>query len=147
MTHELPWGRTRLELLFHSLTKGIPTMNKRLVFGEGLMIPSIKGKKRITLRKYRKDAHDFLDGDVVIGEFKDGLDIPLCIIADTVTKLFSELTDEEAREDGFLDAEDAFKGLGKYYEGLTKEDIVAIIRYEINSFESKVAVTLNALSE
>lgn len=120
---------------------------KKLLFGEGLMIPSIKGTKRITLRKYRKDAHDFLDGDIVAGEFKDGLTIPLCITADTVTKPFSELTDEEAREDGFLDAEDAFKGLGKYYERLTKEDLVAVIRYEINSFEGKVTVTLNGLSE
>lgn len=120
---------------------------KRLLFGEGLMIPSIKGKKRITLRKYRKDAHDFLNGETFVGEFKDGLDIPLRITADTVTKPFSELTDEEAREDGFLDAEDAFKGLGKYYEGLTKEDVVAVIRYELNTPEGRATVIFNEHSK
>jgi hypothetical protein len=112
-------------------------MKKRLVFGEGLMIPSIKGKKRITLRKYREGAHDFLGGEEVIGEFKDGLDIPLRITADTVKKPFSELTDEEAREDGFLDAEDAFKGLQEYYPDLKKEDLLAIIRYDIDTSEAE----------
>jgi hypothetical protein len=112
-------------------------MKKRLVFGEGLMIPSIKGKKRITLRKYREDAHDFSNNEEVIGEFKDGLDIPLRITADTVKKPFSELTDEEAREDDFLDAEDAFNGLQEYYHDLKKEDLLAVIRYDIDTSEAE----------
>lgn len=118
-------------------------MDKRIVFGEDLMIPSIKGKKKITLRKYRAGAHDFLSGEGVVGEFKDGLNIPLCITADTVKKPFSELTDAEAREDGFLDAEDAFNGLKKYYADLTKEDVVAVIRYELSTSDGKMAVALN----
>lgn len=30
---------------------------KRLVFGEGLMMPSLDGEKRFTVRKYREGAH------------------------------------------------------------------------------------------
>jgi len=116
---------------------------KRLVFGEGLMVPVITGKKKITLRKYREGAHDFVHNEIIIGEFKDGLDIPLRITADTVKKRFARISDHEAQEDGFLDAEDAFNGMGKYYEGLTGDDIAAVVRFEICLVEGVPAVAFN----
>lgn len=64
---------------------------KRLVFGEGLMAPSLDGNKRFTVRKYRKDAHDFMEGEVFIGEFKDGLDILLKATKNTKVAPFNEL--------------------------------------------------------
>lgn len=116
---------------------------KRLNFSEGLMYPTILGKKQITLRKYRAGSHDFIKDEVVYGEFKDGLNILLQITADTEKKLFSELTDKEAQEDGFDDANHAFEGLKNYYPDLQKSDILAIIRYQIVKVDSCPAVIAN----
>ena len=59
---------------------------KRLIFGEGLMFPTLTGEKQITLRKYRAGSHDFVKGEVIRGEFKDGLNVLLQITADTEKK-------------------------------------------------------------
>ncbi len=64
---------------------------KRLVFGEGLMTPSLDGSKRFTVRKYREGAHDFSKDEIVIGEFKDGLNILLNIVNDTKKDTFRNL--------------------------------------------------------
>lgn len=116
---------------------------KRLVFGTGLMSPVIKGTKKITLRKYRAGAHDFVYNEVIVGEFMDGLSITLRITADTIKKRFSGISDQEAREDGFLDAEDAFNGLRKYYDGLTKDDVAAVIHFEVCLIENVPVVASN----
>ena len=98
---------------------------KRLIFGEGLMFPTLTGEKQITLRKYRAGSHDFVKGEVIRGEFKDGLNVLLQITADTEKKPFNELTDAEAQADGFNNAEDAFNGLKDYYPDLQKTDLLA----------------------
>jgi hypothetical protein len=116
---------------------------KRLVFGEGLMGPSLSGEKMITLRKYRPGAHDFTQGEMVIGEFKDGLDVLLTITADTEKKPFSEITDDEARADGYKNAQEAFQGLKDYYPDLKKSDIAAKIRFEILKVTQVPVVSLN----
>ena len=84
---------------------------KKLTFGKGLLAPTLTGGKKITLRKYRVGRHDFTKGDIILGEFRDGFSILLHITADTQTKLFSNLTDREAQEDGFESARDAMDGL------------------------------------
>ena len=71
---------------------------KRLLFGEGLMSPTLTGNKQITIRKYRAGSHDFVKGEVIRGEFKDGLSILLEITADTEKKPLSELTDKKHRK-------------------------------------------------
>jgi len=119
------------------------TTLKELLFGEGLMSPTISGDKLITLRRYRKDAHDFLKGEIVRGIFKDGLTILLRITADTEVKPFDELTDGEARQDGFADAAAAFEGLKTYYPDLKRSDLAATIRYEVFSVDGARAVEYN----
>lgn len=116
---------------------------QRLIFAEGLMAPTLTGDKQITLRKYRAGAHDFVKGEVIRGEFKDGLNILLQITADTERKLFSELTDQEAQADGFDSAEDAFNGLKDYYPDLQKTDLLATIRYEVVKVNEVPAVSIN----
>ena len=49
---------------------------KHLVFGEGLLAPALDGSKCFTVRKYREGSHDFVKGEIVQAEFKDGLTIP-----------------------------------------------------------------------
>lgn len=119
---------------------------KRLIFGEGLMIPTITGKKRITLRRYRPGAHDFVTGEVICGEFADGLAIPLTVTADTEKKPFSALTDEEARQGGYENAVAAFEGLKKYYPDLQKSDPLALVRYEVYKIAGGIpAVAVNRI--
>ncbi len=117
---------------------------KRLTFGECLLHPTIAGTKKITLRKYHPDAHDFTQGQVIIGEFKDGMNLLLEITADTQTKPFSDLTDEEAREDGYEDAQDAWGDLPEYYEGnFAKTDMMAIIRFQVLRVQGAAVVQFN----
>ncbi len=120
---------------------------KKLVFGEGLMGPTIAGDKKITLRKYRAGAHDFTKGLLILGIFKDGLNIVLCITKDTEKKPFSKMTYEEARLDGFADVEDAFNNLRDYYPDLKKTDILATIRYEVAEIASSPAVSFNEYAQ
>lgn len=120
---------------------------KRLVFGEGLMSPTLSGDKQITLRKYRAGSHDFLKDEVICGEFKDGLNILLQITADTKKKPFSKLTDQEAQADGFKSAEDAFNGLKDYYPDLQKTDLLATIHYEIMKVNKVPVVSINEYAQ
>ncbi|MBI3308564.1 MAG: ASCH domain-containing protein [Candidatus Melainabacteria bacterium] len=116
---------------------------KRLVFGEGLMSPTLEGRKTITLRKYRPEAHDFKKGEVVVGEFKDGLDILLKITRDTEVKPISELTDEEAVLDGFDDAQAAFDALKGYYPDIAVSDELATIRFRALRYQGTPSVQFN----
>lgn len=103
-----------------------------LIFGENHLGPTLRGTKQITLRKYRPHAHEFKKGEIVCGEFGERFSMLLKISADTELKTFAELTDTEAREDGFASAVDAFESLKNgYYPDLTPEDTLAIIRYEV----------------
>ncbi|HOY61133.1 MAG TPA: hypothetical protein PK045_01345 [Candidatus Woesebacteria bacterium] len=107
-------------------------MKERILkFGEGLLKPTLSQEKRMTLRRYRPEAHDFKEGQYFVGRFADGLDIVLKATVDTEITTFGKLTDDIARQDGFTDAQDAFLGMKKYYEDLTPDTPCAIIRYEI----------------
>lgn len=64
-------------------------------------------------------------------EFFEGLDILLQATIPTEVKMFRDLTDDEAREDGFFDAKDTFEGMKLYYSDLTPDSKLGIIRYQI----------------
>jgi hypothetical protein len=104
---------------------------KELAFGTGLLEPTLTGKKQITMRKFRPEAHLFLAGDIFIGKFADGMDVPLQTTADTEVKIVAEITDEEAQADGFNDADDAYLGLKSYYPDLTPDSQLGIIRFTL----------------
>jgi len=105
--------------------------HKVLVFAGEHLEPSLSGIKQITIRKYRPEAHDFKKDELVIGEFLNGYDMLLQIIADTETVPFRDLPDQTAREDGYINREEAFLDLKKYYPNLTKNEKIAIIRYRM----------------
>ena len=116
---------------------------KQLVFGAGLLEPSIAGEKKITLRKYRAGSHDFSRGEIVRGAFKDGVDILLTITADTEKKPFSALTDGEAQEDGFEGTDDAFCGLLDSYPEFKRSDTIAVIRFAVATVDGIPAIQYN----
>ena len=105
--------------------------HKTLIFAGGHLEPSLSGKKRITIRKYRPEAHDFKKGELVIGEFLNGYDMLLQILADTEMVLFRNLPDQPAQEDGYINSKEAFLGPKEYYPDLTEDDKAAIIRYRV----------------
>jgi hypothetical protein len=104
---------------------------KKLLFGRGFVRPVVLGDKLITLRKYRPGAHDFHKGEIVWGEFEEGIALFLRITADTEVKTFRELTDAEAVEDGYRDTADAFRGLARFYPDIKPTDRCAVIRFEM----------------
>ena len=120
---------------------------KVVVFDEGLLTATLSGDKKITLRRYRPEAHDYRVGELFIGRFREGLDILLRATADTQVKKFEQLTDEEAQDDGFENAQDAFIGMGKYYTDLKTDEQLAILRYEIAKIDGYPAIKLNQFFE
>lgn len=118
---------------------------KRLVFGEGLMALSLDGEKRFTVRKYREGAHDFSKDEVVIGEFKDGLNILLRITGDTKKAPFKQLGTpkrDQARNGYYFDT-NYFEELKSYYPDLTWETMGAIVFFEILKVNGVSVVSMN----
>jgi hypothetical protein len=91
------------------------------------------------LRRY-KDYHNFKAGEIIKGVFEDGLVILLKITKDTEIKTFADLTDEEAMEDGFSNAEDAFDGLKCWYPDLMEDDLMGVVRFEILTIDGEPVV-------
>lgn len=121
----------------------LPPM-KKIIFGKGLLIPTLKGEKKITIRKFRKEAHDLIEDEPFVGSFQNGLDIILVATKDTKVKLFSEITDKEAREDGYKNARNLFSRFRKdFYSDLKEEKTAAIIRYEIMRVDKTPVVSAN----
>ncbi len=119
---------------------------QRLVFGTGLMAPTLDGSKRFTVRCFRPEAHRFKKGDLVIGEFKDGFNILLTITADTIIAPFKELKRSKrwANKNGghHFNAE-YFQSLKKYYPHITWKTIGAVVQFEVFKVESVPAVGFN----
>ena len=118
---------------------------KRLVFGEGLMIPSLDGSKRFTVRKYREGAHDFSKDEVVIGEFKDGLNILLHITEDTRKDTFQNLkkSPKDLSKNGYYFDKHYFEDLKTYYPNLTWDDMGAIVFFEVLKVNGVSVVSIN----
>ncbi|GAB6898997.1 ASCH domain-containing protein [Kineosporia succinea] len=90
-------------------------------------LPTVRdGSKRITMRHGETPQA----GPVTL-VFELGNEVTMPgRITSTVAKLVREVTDEEAREDGFADAEAVLPGLREYYPGLAAEDPIVIVRFE-----------------
>lgn len=110
---------------------------KTLLFGEGLLAPTLEGRKRITIRKFRAEAHSFIEGEIILGKFAEGPELALRILADTKVLQAGALSDAIAREDGFADAADMMVQMRRYYPDFGPETQVGVIRYE--TFEAAAA--------
>jgi len=122
----------------------VKTQTKTILFGEGLLTPTLTNEKQTSLRKYREEAHNLHKGEIFVGSFKDGLDILLQATDDTEVKTFKELTDLEAQADGFIDAKDAFSGMHKYYPDLTPDTKLGILHFEIVKINGTPSVKANS---
>jgi hypothetical protein len=125
------------------------TPMKRLFFGEGLMEPVLWGEKLFTVRVYREESHNFREGEIVKGEFKDGLTILLQIVRDTKKDLFKKLKQPKKGLDSngyYFDAE-YLKDLKTFYPDITWDTVGAIIFFEVLKVNGVPVVKFNELGE
>lgn len=118
---------------------------KRLVFGEGLMSPSLDGSKRFTVRKYREGSHDFSKDEIIVGEFKDGLNILLHITEDTKKDTFKRLkrSKKGLGKNGYYFDIEYFEDLKQYYPDLIWDTMGAVVFFEILKINGVSVVSLN----
>ena len=118
---------------------------RQLIFGEGLMWPSLDGSKRFTVRKYREGSHDFSKDEVVQGEFKDGLNILLRITEDTKKAAFKDLkkAKRDVNKNGYYFDNKYFEELKAYYPDLTWDTMGAIIFFEVLKVNDVSVVSMN----
>lgn len=122
---------------------------KRLVFGEGLMSPSLDGSKRFTIRKYREVSHNLSKGEIILGEFKDGLNVLLQITDDTIKDTFKRLKklEESVDKNGYWFDEKYFEELKSYYPDLTWDDMGAVIFFEVLKINGVPVVSINEYAQ
>ena len=103
---------------------------RELAFAEWHREPILLDLKRITLRKYREESHQFHRGEHVLATFTDGSDpVEIIITDDTEVRLFLWIPDEVFQEDGFDSYGDALDGMREYYPDLTNNSKMGIIRW------------------
>ena len=119
---------------------------KRLVFAEGCLNPSLDRSKRFTIRKYRQGAHDFSKDEVVVGEFKEGLDILLHVTEDTLKRPFKLLQRSKRmceKKGGHWFDDTYFEDLKSYYPDLTWDTMGAVIFFEVLKVDGVPVVQFN----
>jgi cytidine deaminase len=70
-------------------------------------------------------------GTDAAGDFDDEVTLAGRITS-TTAKTVAEISDEEAREDGFADAASVLAGLRDYYPGLSRDNHVVFVRFDVD---------------
>ena len=122
----------------------MPEMRK-LVFGEGLMAPSLDGEKRFSVRRFREGVHDLKKGEIFIGEFKDGLNILLQAPEDAKISNFENLKSpkKDQSKNGYYFDKKYFEELKGYYEDLSWDEMGAVVFFEILKVNGVPVVSVN----
>jgi hypothetical protein len=109
------------------------TERKKLLFATGHLENVLAGKKQITIRKYRRGAHDFVEGEIVDGVFEDGPNgpttLPIQITCTPQILKAGHVPDGYCRADGFQHREDMIDGMARYYPDFDEETEVALILF------------------
>lgn len=118
---------------------------RKLVFGEGLMTPSLDGEKRFTARRFRESVHDLKKYEIFVGEFKDGLNILLQAPADAKIATFKDLkaSKRDLTKNGYYFDKNYFEELGAYYPDLSWDEMGAIVFFEILKINGVSVVSIN----
>lgn len=102
---------------------------QRLRFWGGHLAAVREGRKRVTMRF--EDPVD-VGPAMLVFELDDEVTLPGWITS-TVAKRVDEVTDDEAREDGFGDAAGVLPGLRGYYPQLRLDSPIVIVRFELRA--------------
>ena len=115
---------------------------QELVFGQGLMSPSLDGQKTFTVRR---GSREFKKDEIVKGVFKDGLTILLKITDDPIVDKFKNLKRAKlylALNRYYFDSK-YFHDLKKWYKDLTWDDVGTVIFFEILKVDGVSVVSFN----
>ncbi|RLE49316.1 MAG: hypothetical protein DRJ31_05380 [Candidatus Methanomethylicota archaeon] len=99
---------------------------KQLNFKKEYKEKIASGQKTSTIR-LKTNLRKGDEVEILSGGFKVGI----ARIVSVESKLVCELTDEDARRDGFRDKRELMKALKRYYGELKGEDRVHVIGFEI----------------
>jgi Uncharacterized conserved protein len=105
---------------------GVRGLGRRLKFKKRYLQMILEGRKRSTIRLGRLVLRDRLL--TIVG---DGKPIALARVDEVTYKKVRELTDEDARVDGFRGLIDLFRELRRIYGDFGLEDDVTIIRFTV----------------
>ncbi|ESQ24721.1 MAG: hypothetical protein OSP8Acid_12870 [uncultured Acidilobus sp. OSP8] len=105
---------------------GVRGLGRRLKFKKRYLQMILEGRKRSTIRLGRLVLRDRLL--TIVG---DGKPIALARVDEVTYKKVRELTDEDARVDGFRGLIDLFRELRRIYGNFGLEDDVTIIRFTV----------------
>ena len=105
---------------------GVRGLGRRLKFKKRYLQMILEGRKRSTIRLGRLVLRDRLL--TIVG---DGKPIALARVDEVIYKKVRELTDEDARVDGFRGLIDLFRELRRIYGDFGLEDDVTIIRFTV----------------
>jgi len=105
---------------------GVRGLGRRLKFKKRYLQLIIEGRKRSTIRLGRLVLRDRLL--TIVG---DGGPIALARVDEVIYKKVRELTDEDARVDGFRGLIDLFRELRRIYGDFSLEDDVTIIKFTV----------------
>jgi len=105
---------------------GVRGLGRRLKFKKRYLQMIIEGRKRSTIRLGRLVLRDRLL--TIVG---DGKPIALARVDEVIYKKVRELTDEDARVDGFRGLIELFRELRRIYGDFGLEDDVTIIRFTV----------------
>jgi len=105
---------------------GVRGLGRRLKFKKRYLQMILEGRKRSTIRLGRLVLRGRLL--TIVG---DGKPIALARVDEVIYKKVRELTDEDARVDGFRGLIDLFRELRRIYGDFGLEDDVTIIRFTV----------------
>jgi hypothetical protein len=105
---------------------GVRGLGRRLKFKKRYLQMILEGRKRSTIRLGRLVLRDRLL--TIVG---DGKPIALARVDEVTYKKVRELTDEDARVDGFRGLIELFRELRRIYGDFGLEDDVTIIRFTV----------------
>lgn len=105
---------------------GVRGLGRRLKFKKRYLQMILEGRKRSTIRLGRLVLRDRLL--TIVG---DGKPIALARVDEVIYKKVRELTDEDARVDGFRGLIELFRELRRIYGDFSLEDDVTIIRFTV----------------
>jgi len=105
---------------------GVRGLGRRLKFKKRYLQMILEGRKRSTIRLGRLVLRDRLL--TIVG---DGKPIALARVDEVIYKKVRELTDEDARVDGFRGLIELFRELRRIYGDFGLEDDVTIIRFTV----------------
>ncbi|MBX4190345.1 hypothetical protein KW791_03575 [Candidatus Parcubacteria bacterium] len=101
----------------------------RLIFAEGLLANYLDGSPQWSFRRYSPGSHEFTKGQIIEGQFSEGIMVLLEVIEDVIIKPFKEITPAERKAWAVhypVSHKEMMRMLRRYYHDLKDTDVAAL---------------------